>query len=134
MPKPMKRRQKRKLFVDLTQDIDESVAANARSKNDGKKVLRKKKGSTSLSNMNVHIDNNLTEMRNLRNAQARYPDFFGNPDWVVELECISVVSFKPNTKLTDLAVIGWLQKSMESSATEVVISELDSAYFLVLFY
>jgi len=60
MPKPMKRRQKRKLFVDLTLDIDEPVAANARSKNDGKKVLRKKKGSTSLSNMNVHIDNNLT--------------------------------------------------------------------------
>ena len=58
----MKRRQKRKLFVDLTLDIDEPVAANARSKNDGKKVLRKKEGSTSLSNINVHIDNNLTEM------------------------------------------------------------------------
>jgi hypothetical protein len=62
MPKPMKRRQKRKLFVDLTLDIDEPVAANARSKNDGKKVLRKKEGSTSLSNINGYIDNNLTEM------------------------------------------------------------------------
>ena len=69
-------------------------------------------------------------MRNLWNAQARYPVFFGNPDVVVELECISVVSFKPNTKVTDVAVIGWLQKSMESSATEVVISELDSEYLL----
>jgi hypothetical protein len=58
----MKRRQKRKLFVDLTLDIDEPVAANARSKNDGKKVLRKKEGSTSLSNINGYIDNNLTEM------------------------------------------------------------------------
>ena len=71
-----------------------------------KKNLRKMKGSTSLSNINVHVNNNLTEMRNFRNAQARYPDFFGNPDCVVELECASVVSFKPNTKLTDLAVIG----------------------------
>jgi hypothetical protein len=60
--KHMKRRQKRKLFVDLTLDIDEPVAANARSKNDGKKVLRKKEGSTSLSNINGYIDNNLTEM------------------------------------------------------------------------
>ncbi len=123
----------RKLCVDLTLDTDEPVAAKSSKENHGHKALQKMKWSTSLSKIIVHVDNNLTEMRNFRNAQVKYPDFFGNPHFVVKLGCESVTSFKLDTMLTDIAVFDCLKKAKEESATEVVISEYISLLYFANF-
>jgi hypothetical protein len=109
--------------VDLTLDTDEPVSP----------LARKKKKNIALPNVIVHVDNKLTEMRNFRNAQTRHPGFFETVDFVYKLEFESVVCLKPNTWLSDLAIFQWLKKTMEIYATEVVISELNQIFLLVLF-
>ena len=105
----------------------------ARKKKVGKIVLNKWKGNIAFPNVIVHVDNKLTEMRNFRNAQTRHPGFFETVDFVYKLEFESVVCLKPNTWLSDLAIFQWLKKTMEIYATEVVISELNQIFLLVLF-
>ena len=119
--------------VDLTLDTDEAVAPMARKKKVGKIVLNKWKGNIAVPNVIVHVDNKLTEMKNFRNAQTRHPRFFETVDFVYKLEFESVVCLNPNTWLSDLAIFQWLKKTMEIYATEVVISELNQIFLLVLF-
>ena len=117
--------------VDLTLDTDEPVSPLARKKKIGKIVLNKE--NIALPNVIVQIDNKLTEMRIFRNAQTRHPGFFETVDFVYKLEFESVVCLKPNTWLSDLAIFQWLKKTMEIYATEVVISELNQIFLLVVF-
>ena len=119
--------------VDLTLVTDEPVALLARMKKVGKIVLNKWKGNITLPNVIVHVDNKLTKMRNFRNVQTRHPGFFETVDFVYKLEFESVVCLKPNTWLSDLAIFLWLKKTMEIYATEVVISELNQIFLLVVF-
>ena len=119
--------------VDLTLVTDEPVALLARMKMVGKIVLNKWKGNITLPNVIVHVDNKLTEMRNFRNAQTRHPGFFETVDFVYKLEFESVVCLKPNTWLSDLAIFVWFKKTIEIYATEVVTSDLNQIYLLVVF-
>jgi hypothetical protein len=133
--RPMKRRGKLCVdsveSVDLTLDTDEPVSPLARKKKIGKIDLNKE--NIALPNVIVQIDNKLTEMRIFRNAQTRHPGFFETVDFVYKLEFESVVCLKPNTWLSDRAIFEWLKKTMEIYATEVVISELNQIFLLVLF-
>jgi len=117
--------------VDLTLDTDEPVSPLARKKKIRKIVLSKE--NIALPNVIVHVDNKLTEKRNFRNAQTRHPGFFETVDFVYKLEFESVVCLKPNTWLSDLAIFEWFKKTIEIYATEVVTSDLNQIYLLVVF-
>jgi len=91
------------------------------------------KENIALPNVIVQIDNKLTEMRNFRNAQTGHPGFFETVDFVYKLEFESVVCLKPNTWLSDRAIFEWLKKTMEIYATEVVISDFNQIFLLVVF-
>ena len=54
-------------------------------------------------------------------------------DFVYKLEFESVVCLKPNTWLSDLAIFVWFKKTIEIYATEVVTSDLNQIYLLVVF-
>ena len=56
-----------------------------------------------------------------------------NCGFVYKLEFESVVCLKPNTWLSDLAIFLWLKKTMEIYTTELVISELNQIFLLVVF-
>ncbi len=111
--------------VDLTLDTDEPVSPLAKKK--------KSKDYIALPNVVVHVDNKLTEMSNFRNAQTRHPRFFETGNFVYRLKFKSVVCLKPNTWMSDLAIFEWFKKTIEIYATEVVTSDLNQIYFLVVF-
>ena len=119
--------------VDLTLDTVAPMARKKKVGNNGKIILNNWKGNIALPNVIVHVDNKLTEMRNFRNAQTRHPGFFETVDFVYKLEFESVVCLKPNTWLSDLAIFVWFKKTIEIYATEVVTSDLNQIYLLVVF-